>query len=679
MRIVHLALGGCLTYPRVQYGLTPDTGGHIAYILGAAFAQAARTDVSRVEIVTRAFDDPSLGFDHARLIQPLGAKLSILRLETDDPRYLEKEALAAERPALRRAFADLVRHMVPRPDVIHAHFADAVAVARDVAEDLRIPLIYTPHALGADKAAHHAGALCPALIARIAEERDALRRADGVIVSSRDEAERQIESYGIDVAGRTHRVCPGVTLPDGHSGTAAAASLIDLHLTSPDRPMILAIARPVRKKNLSGLMRAYLDDENLRNHANLVVLAGQRGEDVRQSTETADVLAELIEYAAEAPGRIALPARHDPEHVGQVYRLARMRRGIFVNPALHEPFGLTLLEAAQAGLPVVATREGGPADIVMTLENGTLVDPRDTGAIAHAIKRFVISDGRWTAASQAAAARIAQFDWSNWAAQVDHVYRTLRRPVVSRPKSRRLLVCDIDGTLTGCPDGAEAFASYCVEEDVTFAVATGRSIGEARRVLAAWSLPEPVAFITAVGTEIYRAGADDRLGLCANYARAMANGWDRDAVLDCLDRIAAQMQPPIEQRAWKLGCLGDAREADRIRNRLADLGMRAQVIPSHGTLIDILPPAGGKNRAVRHLTCKMGIAEGACIVAGDSGNDLDMLRSAQRAIVVGNALSELDVLPARPGLYRAEQHHANGVLEGLAHFGWVSRDVAVPA
>ena len=45
---------------------------------------------------------------------------------------------------------------------------------------------------------------------------------------------------------------------------------------------------------------------------------------------------------------------------------------------LQEPFGLTLIEAAAHGAPLVATSNGGPVDIVNTLGNGVLVDPSDT-------------------------------------------------------------------------------------------------------------------------------------------------------------------------------------------------------------------------------------------------------------------------------------------------------------
>ncbi len=50
--------------------------------------------------------------------------------------------------------------------------------------------------------------------------------------------------------------------------------------------------------------------------------------------------------------------------------LSTATRGVFVNPALQEPFGLTLIEAAAHGAPIVATCNGGPVDIVKTLSNG---------------------------------------------------------------------------------------------------------------------------------------------------------------------------------------------------------------------------------------------------------------------------------------------------------------------
>ena len=49
-------------------------------------------------------------------------------------------------------------------------------------------------------------------------------------------------------------------------------------------------------------------------------------------------------------GSVAVPKHHRNEDVPELYRLAVRRRGVFVNPALTEPFGLTLIEAAASGL-----------------------------------------------------------------------------------------------------------------------------------------------------------------------------------------------------------------------------------------------------------------------------------------------------------------------------------------
>ncbi len=681
MYVLHVALGGCLTFPVVPYGLTEDTGGHIAYVLGAAQAQLRRIDVDRVDIVTRAFDDRSLGADHAMVCQPIGAGMRILRLVTRNAQYASKDALLAERPDLQRAFRQLIATMARRPDIIHAHFADAFEVVRATARTFGIPVVYTPHSLGIDKLRSAGADGSPPLVRRIEEERSALALADAVVVSSRDEAERQIDGYGTDVGGWVHRIAPGVTDDGGGRGTDAARRLVDPLLTATGRPMILAIARPVEKKNLAGLARAYLRHPSLPDLADLVILPGQCGAEVVQTPEGRCVIAELRELARAAPGRIALPERHTPGEVAQLYRLAAERRGVFVNAAFHEPFGLTLLEAAQAGLPVVATREGGPVDILRTLRHGTLVDPRDERQIGEAIHRLLSDRGRWTEAHGNGLRNISRFDWDRWAAEAQRVYRHLRAPRRHYARPGRLLACDIDGTLTGCAEGARRFGAWAAGRDIPFVVATGRSITEARAVLSAWSLPEPDAFVTAVGTEIHRRDASGRMTLCGEFARHLSQGWDRPAVLEVLHTMGVTLQPRIEQRRWKLGCRGTQDVAQAVRIELARAGLATRVVVSHGDLLDVLAPNGGKAAAVAAVAASWGLTLADCIAAGDSGNDRDMLSDCGSAVVVANARAELDDLPDRTGLHRSAASHADGVLDGLRRFAPVAehRGRRVPA
>ncbi len=92
--------------------------------------------------------------------------------------------------------------------------------------------------------------------------------------------------------------------------------------------------------------------------------------------------------------------------------------------------------------------------------------------------------------------------------------------------------------------------------------------------------------------------------------------------------------------------------------------MSARVVASHGRFIDLLPPRGGKAAALRYLAERAGLAMSATIAAGDSGNDLDMLRAAGRALVPSNALPELRLEGAH--VLRSPYDHAWGILDGLA-------------
>ncbi len=669
--IMHIALGGCLTAPPVRYGLTEDTGGHIAYVLGAAAAQCKRADVGRVEIVTRAFDDPVLGVIHAQTTQILGPKLRIRRLSTQTTGYLSKRALADAVSALEVAFLECLAAMDVRPDVIHAHFSDAARLARAAGTAFAIPHVYTPHSLALDK--QQCGLSSPDRL-RVAQERAALAGADAVIVSSRDEAEAQVEAYGAGVSGRVHRINPGVDAALAEVTPAEiveAEALIAPWLADPSLPIILAIARPVAKKNLALLVRAFADDPTLRRTANLVILAGQHDAGLVGDPDAQGVLGGIRDAIA-AGGlerSVAFPPAHGPRTVAALYRIAARGRGVFVNPALHEPFGLTVIEAAAAGLPVVATRNGGPSDIVGTLGHGRLVDPESLVEVAGAIRALLSNREAWDAASAAGKAGIGAFDWTRWAHHAQRVHDDIRIRHLPALRPRRILACDIDNTLTGDRAAARAFADWARDRaglGVLFAVATGRSIPEARAVLAEWDLPDPDVFITAVGTEVHMRGASGRLDLSADYAERLGRTWDRAGIIQCLQDSGATLQSPIEQRQWKLGCCGSAADARRVTEALADGGFPARVIFSHGRLIDILPANGGKAAALAFVARSVGLMLEACIAAGDSGNDIDMLNATGAGILVANALPETEGRLTGAHIHRSRLPHAAGVLDGLA-------------
>ncbi len=175
--------------------------------LDAAAAQANNIDTHQVSIVTRLFEEPGLSLEHARATERLSPKLTIDRIATANRRYLEKEALADDLASFTEAFCVHLARLPRLPDVIHAHFSDAAAVAAEARRRFAIPFVYTPHALGIDKRRHHGPS--PALDGRIAAERTAIATADALIVSTTDEAERQVQAYGVPAGGHVHRIAPG--------------------------------------------------------------------------------------------------------------------------------------------------------------------------------------------------------------------------------------------------------------------------------------------------------------------------------------------------------------------------------------------------------------------------------------------------------------------------------------
>ncbi|MCP4314385.1 MAG: glycosyltransferase family 4 protein [Bacteroidetes bacterium] len=89
----------------------------------------------------------------------------------------------------------------------------------------------------------------------------------------------------------------------------------------------------------------------------------------------------------------------DVEFLGRITR-AEMQQEMqgancFVLPTRYEAFGVVLIEAMASGLPVIATRSGGP-DTIVTKENGLLIDPGETHQLAEAMEQMINFYDSWS-------------------------------------------------------------------------------------------------------------------------------------------------------------------------------------------------------------------------------------------------------------------------------------------
>ena len=112
---------------------------------------------------------------------------------------------------------------------------------------------------------------------------------------------------------------------------------------------------------------------------------------------------------------------------GAVSQAARLLKAfdIFVLPSLKEGWPYTLLEAAQAGLPIVATKVGGLPEIIQNGQNGLLVNPGKPAELAAAIMLFFADPARAADCGRKAATSAEQFTLQNTVEQTLKLYQNL--------------------------------------------------------------------------------------------------------------------------------------------------------------------------------------------------------------------------------------------------------------
>ena len=125
---------------------------------------------------------------------------------------------------------------------------------------------------------------------------------------------------------------------------------------------------------------------------------------------------------AAAPDRVRFLGALPAERLAEIYALA----DILVWPAVDEAFGIALLEAQAAGLPVIAGKARGVPDIVGSGVTGLLPAANDPDAFAAAVQRLMDDGDLRARMGTAAASRVrAKFDLPTAAAMLDSTIRTV--------------------------------------------------------------------------------------------------------------------------------------------------------------------------------------------------------------------------------------------------------------
>ncbi len=708
---------GLLRANNMELGYDADTGGQIKYLVELCTSLSANPGIRQIDLFTRLIQDRSYSQDYSVPEERINEKLRIIRIQCGGRKYMRKELLWPFLDEFVDKTIKFIQTARQIPDLIHGHYPDAGYIAKELARFFGVPFVYTGHSLGRPKKIRLAAqGTDPAemnkrlkIDHRIDVEESILKAADMIITSTSQEIQGQYGLYKNRTLPRYKVIPPGIDIerfyPYYHDqfvdneakemalfAKESMTSELERFFQHPDKPMILVLCRPDKRKNIEGLVKAYGEDYDLQAIANLAVFAGIRKDIAQKGDNERDVLTQMLLMMDKYNlyGKMAIPKRHDFEHeVPELYRIAAEKKGVFVNPSLTEPFGLTLLEALACGLPIVATNNGGPRDIVKNCKSGTLVDPKDTAAIASAIKKIIVHQDKWRQFSKNGIMNIRKtYTWEShvntYASEIKNLCQAcksldikIRVPRHSIGKRlaglNHMLITDIDNTLLGGASKELDDLMGIIETHsgcMGFAVATGRVFESARDVLKSHGI-QPDIIISGVGSQIFY-GRDfypDK-----GWTSHISRNWKPDLIQERL-RVIRFITPQDQavQTPHKLSYYMEPGKDHlaRVHHVLTKNRFQYSLIYSHERYLDILPYRASKGKALRFLSYKWQIPLGNFLVCGDSGNDAEMLKGEPLGVVVGNYSPELDELKSRRRVYFAAKPHAGGMMEGMEHYNFI--------
>ncbi|MFP4639327.1 MAG: HAD family hydrolase [Guyparkeria sp.] len=695
-----VSVHGLIRGENLELGRDADTGGQTLYVVELARALARRPEVGRVDLLTRRVIDERVDPDYAEPEEELGDNAYIIRIDAGPDEYLPKERLWDYLNCfVDGALAHIYRTGL-RPALVHSHYADAGYVGVRLANHLGVPLAHTGHSLGRVKRrrllARGESAetieTTYAMSTRIRAEEEVLLAADLVVVSTAQEIDEQYGMYDWADVDKMAVIPPGVNLdrftPPPDEFFPPICSELKRFLRDPRRPMILALSRPDERKNIGTLIEAYGEHPELRERANLVIVAGNRDDIRDMDAGPRKVLTDLlllIDYY-DLYGMVAYPRHHQSGDVPDLYRLVTHTGGVFINPALTEPFGLTLIEAAATGAPILATEDGGPRDIIRTCENGELIDPLDSRQIGEKLAAIIDDAERWKQYSDNGIRLVREhYSWDahveSYLRHVNEMYEAERRGA-PRPSLPDHLLVQVDRALVvelaALGDSTDQrMRQRLVRElrnrrrQVGFGVVSDRPRREVLAALKELDVPTPDVLITRGGTQIHYG---PRLSRDEGWSRHIGYAWQPDRVYNLLAQT-----PGIELRSRAVqgvhsvhAFIADTNAfpgLEALENELHALDIHARIVRMGRDELLAMPVRASKGFALRYFATQWGIPLDHLLVAGGVATDEDMLRGNPLGAVVSPDGDEQ--LPGLQGLDRVvftRSHGPAGVLEAIEYY-----------
>ncbi|KAL6983202.1 sporulation-specific protein 4 [Sarracenia purpurea var. burkii] len=436
--IVLISLHGLVRGENMELGRDSDTGGQVKYVVELARALANTKGVYRVDLLTRQITSSEVDSSYGEPIEMLscpsdgsaGCGAYIIRIPCGpQDKYIPKESLWPHIPEfvdgalshivnMARALGEQIdAGKLAWPYVIHGHYADAGEVAALLSGALNVPMVLTGHSLGRNKFEQllKQGRLSKEdinlmykIMRRIEAEELGLDAAEMVVTSTRQEIEEQWGLYdGFDIKlERKLRV-------RRRRGVSCLGRYMPRMVVIPPG-MDFSYVRTEDSLEGDGDLKSLIGTDGTHEKRRIppiwseTLILGNR-DDIEEMSESSSVVLTTVLKLIDKydlHGQVAYPKHHKQSEVPEIYRLAAKTK------------------AAAYGLPVVATKNGGPVDILKALDNGLLVDPHDQKAISDALLKLVANKNLWLNCRKNGKKHIQRFSWPehcrNYLAHVEH-------------------------------------------------------------------------------------------------------------------------------------------------------------------------------------------------------------------------------------------------------------------
>ena len=335
----------------LELGRDADTGGQTKYVLELAKSISQNDDVDSVEIVTRYINDKEVSPDYSQKEEIINNKLKIVRISCGGGKYIRKELLWNHLEEFVDKSIKYIKSKGRLPDIIHSHYADAGFVCTELTKFFGLPFIHTGHSLGINKLnnllkqglKHEDIEKRYKILRRIEAEESVIFNSDKIITSTNQEVTDQYGLYENFTPDKFVVIPPSIDIEkfypfnERREWEEESQKIRDRirdqlwkFFINMHKPIILALCRPEKRKNIAGLIEAYGENKELQSKANLAIFAGIRKDITQMPDIEREVLTEMLLLMDKYNlyGKMAIPKRHDFEHeVPELYRTAAETRG----------------------------------------------------------------------------------------------------------------------------------------------------------------------------------------------------------------------------------------------------------------------------------------------------------------------------------------------------------------